>query len=124
MKRCLVIDDSSVVRKVACHLLEKVGCTTSEAESAADGIGLCGVLMPDIIFIDWDLPECNVLEAIAAIRGVDSDRRPYIVYMTTEHDSLDIARALSAGADDYLLKPFDRLMLETKLEEISNSLAA
>lgn len=124
MKRCLVIDDSSVVRKVACQVLEVLGCNASEAESGSDGIGLCTVLMPDIILIDWDMPDSNVLEVIPAIRAIHSDRRPYIVYVTTEHDPLAIARAFSAGADDYMMKPFDREALQSKLEEISASMAA
>lgn len=124
MRRCLIVDDSSVVRKVACQILRSLGCTVSEAESGSDAVGLCSVLMPDIIFLDWHMPGTGKLDAIPAIRAIDSDRRPHIVYVTTEHDTLDIARALSAGADSYMLKPFDRSMLIEKLDEIADSVVA
>lgn len=119
MPRCLIVDDSSVVRKVACQILRSLGCTVSEAESGNDAVGLCSVLMPDIIFLDWHMPGSGKLDAIPAIRAIESDRRPHIVYVTTEHDTLDIARALSAGADSYMMKPFDRSMLIEKLDEIA-----
>lgn len=124
MRRCLIVDDSSVVRKVACQILQSLGYTTSEAESGADAVGLCTVLMPDVIFLDWHMPGTAKLETITAIRKLVSDRRPYIVYVVTELDTMDIARALSAGADSYMMKPFDRLMLIEKLEEIVVPIAA
>lgn len=124
MRRCLIVDDSSVVRKVAVQILQSLGYSVSEAESSSDAVGLCSVLMPDIIFLDWHLPGSGKLETITAIRGLESDRRPYIIYVTTEHDALDIARALSVGADNYMLKPFDRSMLVEKLEEVSAATAA
>ncbi|MDO9382436.1 MAG: response regulator [Hyphomicrobiaceae bacterium] len=124
MRRCLIVDDSSVVRKVAAQILRSLGCTVSEAESGSDAVGLCTVLMPDIIFLDWHMPGSGKLDAIPAIRAIESDRRPHIVYVTTEHDTLDIARALSAGADSYMMKPFDRAMLSEKLDEIAASVAA
>jgi two-component system chemotaxis response regulator CheY len=124
MKRCLIIDDSSVVRKVAHHILESLGYSTTEADSGADAVSLCRVLMPDIVLLDWYIPEENVLETIARLRAIESDRRPLILYITTEHDALDLARALAAGADDYMMKPFDRIMLEDKLQEIAATRAA
>lgn len=124
MRRCLIVDDSSVVRKVAAQILRSMDLHVSEAESGADAVGLCSVLMPDIIFLDWHMPGEGKLDAITAIRKVDTDRRPYIIYVTTEHDTLDIARALSAGADTYMMKPFDRAMLVEKIEEMTTSAAA
>jgi two-component system chemotaxis response regulator CheY len=124
MRRCLIADDSSVVRKVAVQVLQSMGFNVSEAESGPDTIGLCSVLMPDIIFLDWQMPGSRALDVIKAVRALDSDRRPYIIYLTTEHDTLDIARALAGGADNYMLKPFDRAMLTDKLEEVFASAAA
>lgn len=124
MRRCLIADDSSVVRKVASQILQSLDLTVSEAESGADCIGLCSVLMPDIILLDWQMPGSRALDTIKALRAIESDRRPFIVYVTTEHDTLDIARALAGGADSYMLKPFDRFMLIEKLEEIAAHNAA
>jgi two-component system chemotaxis response regulator CheY len=124
MRRCLIVDDSSVVRKVAIQILRSLDYNVAEAESGADAVGLCTVLMPDVIFMDWHMPAEGKLDAILAIRKIDTDRRPYIIYVTTEHDALDIARALSAGADSYMMKPFDRAMLVEKLQEMTTSAAA
>jgi two-component system chemotaxis response regulator CheY len=124
MPRCLIIDDSSVVRKVACQILQSLGYTTAEAESGADGVGLCSVLMPDLIFLDWAMPGTPKLETIKAIRAMQGERRPYIVYVVTDHDTMDIARALTAGADSYMMKPFDRAMIVEKLDEITAATAA
>lgn len=124
MRRCLIVDDSGVVRKVAIQILETLGCTTSEAESLQDAVTLCRVLMPDIVLLDWHLPGANSLDAIAAIREIESDRRPVIVYLTTEHDPMSIARAFSAGADDFIMKPFDRESLQLMLSEAAARIAA
>ena len=124
MARCLIVDDSSVVRKVAGQIIQSLGYSVSEAESGDDAVGLCDVLMPDVIFMDWHMPGSKPLEAIRAIRALDREVRPFIIYVVTEFDTLDIARALSAGADGYMMKPFDRQMLIEKLDEIVASAAA
>ncbi len=124
MARCLIVDDSSVVRKVAGQIIQSLGYSVSEADSGDDAVGLCDVLMPDIVLMDWHMPGSKPLDAIKAIRAMDRDVRPHIVYVVTEFDTLDIARALSAGADAYMMKPFDRQMLIEKIDEIATSAAA
>lgn len=124
MPRCLIIDDSSVVRKVACQIIGSLGYTMVEAESGADGVALCSVLMPELILLDWVMPGTPKLETIKGIRAIISERRAHIIYVVTDHDTMDIARALAAGADSYMMKPFDRLMILEKIDEIANTTAA
>lgn len=113
MKRCLVIDDSSVIRKVARVLLNSLGYEVIEAGSGADGIAACAAQMPDAILLDWDLPDMSGFDFLVTFnREFAGTPHPYIVYATTENDPLDIARAISTGASRYITVPFNRETLE------------
>lgn len=113
MKRCLVIDDSSVIRKVARALLNSLGYEVIEAASGADGIAACAEKMPDAILLDWDLPDMSGFDFLVTFnREFSGASQPYIVYATTENDPIDIARAVSAGADKYIAVPFNRETIE------------
>ncbi len=119
MKRCLVIDDQDVIRKVARHILEKLDYTVQEADSTQRAAEICDDAMPDVVLVDWHLPGgMSPMELIARIRNTRGDRRPLIIYCTTELDVQDICRAFGAGADHYLMKPFDRSALETVIEAL------
>ncbi len=113
MKRCLVVDDFPVIRKVAKTLLNSIGYEVVEAESGAAGIASCTDQMPDAILLDWDLPDMSGFDFLVAFnRDFQSARRPHIVYATTENDPLDIARAISTGANKYITVPFERDSIE------------
>lgn len=120
MKRCLIVDDSSVIRKVARNIVESMNYEVLEAENGQEALDRCrAVPAPDLILLDWHMPVMGALEFLSALRLTNSGRRPYIIYMTTENDATDISRALASGADDYFLKPFDRAALVNKITEIS-----
>lgn len=114
MPRCLVIDSSEIVRKVACRIIETFDYTVSETASVNDAVSICQQNMPDVILIDWHWRDSDAHEIVRSIRKMDSAKHPYIIYCTTENDPIDIAQAMSSGADDYILKPFDRAALESK----------
>lgn len=119
MKHCMVVDDSDVIRKVARAFLERMGYMVTEAENGDDAIKRCDVGMPDLILLDWHMPGKTTLETIAHLRRMNASREPFIIYMTTENDDDDIARAKGAGANDVLLKPFDRVAFDGKITEVS-----
>lgn len=113
MTRCLIINDSSVIRKVAGTLLNNIGYEVIEAETGAEGIAACMQRMPDAILLDWDLPDMSGFDFLVTFnREFSACARPYIVYATTENDPIDIARAISTGARQYITVPFDRETLE------------
>lgn len=114
MTRCLIVDDSLVVRKIARAILEGLGYEITEAENGREALDSCRANPPDAILLDWHLPVMGAMEFLTALRVQHSGRRPYIVYLTTENDFTDIARAYAAGVDAVLLKPFDRAGLEAK----------
>jgi two-component system chemotaxis response regulator CheY len=118
MRLCLVVDDSQIIRKYARLIFESRGYRMIEAETPPAAIDRLAGETPHIIFVDWKIPGFNTHELISQIRKMDLSRRPFIIYLTTENNAEDINLALRAGADDYLLKPFNRDIIEIKLQEI------
>lgn len=123
MKSCLIVDDSSVVRKVARRILEDMDYIVEEAEDGQEAFDKCRQEMPDAILLDWNMPIMSGMEFLKLLRGYVGGEKPKVVYCTVENDIGAIAMALKAGASDYMMKPFDRSILEAKFE-ISAPLAA
>ena len=117
MKSCLVVDDSSVVRKVARRILEDMDYIVDEAEDGQEAFDKCRMEMPDAVFLDWQMPIMGGLEFLKLLRAFVGGERPRVVYCTTENDIGNIAMALKAGANDFMMKPFNRDMLEQKFQE-------
>jgi len=118
MKHCLVVDDSGVVRKVARRILENCGYRVDEAEGGLEALELCRMAMPDAVLLDWSMQDIDSSEWLRKFRGMPGGTAPKIVFCTTEYDAAALARAMHAGADDYLMKPFDRAQFEAKFQEI------
>lgn len=114
MKLCLIVDDSSVIRKVAKALLNSIGYEVIEAENGQAAIDLCTAQMPDAIYIDWDLADMSGFDFLVDFKRQFPTSKSHIVYATTENDPIDISRALKAGASDYLQVPFTRAGIEAK----------
>jgi two-component system chemotaxis response regulator CheY len=114
MKSCLVVDDSSVVRKVARRILEDIDYIVDEAEDGQEAFDKCRQEMPDAILLDWQMPVMGGLEFLKLIRAYVGGHMPHIVFCVTENDIGQIAVAMKAGASDYMMKPFDRDILEAK----------
>lgn len=108
MKRCLIADSSEIIRKVARHYLEQMSYEVLEAPSADEALALCREHSIDALILDWRLPGKTPVEFLSALRfSSDAKRRPLVIYATSENDPADISRAFSAGADTYMMKPFD-----------------
>ena len=118
MKEILVVDDSPVVRKVACRLLEHLHLRVFEAEDGRTGLSACEKRMPDAILVDLQMPEMDAVAFLSTLRQMPEGSKPKVVFLTAEHDVGHIARALHVGADSYLMKPFDQTIIRAKFEEI------
>src|SRR5215510_2422407 len=103
MKRCLIADPSEIIRKVARHFLEDAGFEIIEAEAASEALEVCKHRAPDIVMLDWHLPEMTTVEFMSALRFSGGTKRPFVIYCTIDNDPADIARAVSAGVDAHLL---------------------
>ena len=110
MKSCLVVDDSSVVRKVARRILEDLDYIVDEAEDGQEAFDKCRQEMPDAILLDWQMPIMSGLEFLKLLRGYVGGHVPRVVYMVTENDIGQIAI-------DYMMKPFERDHLEARFNE-------
>lgn len=118
LKTCLVVDDSNVVRKVARRITEDLGFNCIEAEDGQQALELCQKEMPDVIILDWNMPVMNGLEFLKEMRASDNGDHPKVIFCTTENDMDNIQKAMEAGADEYIMKPFDSEIIETKLIQV------
>lgn len=115
MKHCLVVDESRVIRKVVCHLLVEMKFYAEEAEESASALAACRTQMPDVVLVN--LANTGGMELVRAIRRSKSEKQPVIIATMTEHDVGHISEAIVAGADEYVLKPFDRESLKEKFAQ-------
>ena len=111
MKRCMFVDDSSVIRKVAKRILSGTDMIIVEADSGTHALSMCEAEMPDIIIVDSALPDMSAVDFIRRVRMIEAPARPQIAICLTEVDIGAIMRAKRAGAQGYLLKPFTRPQL-------------
>lgn len=118
MKTCLVVDDSRVIRKVACRILAELSFATVEAENGAEALMACRRQMPDVILLDGQLPQMTGIDFLKSLRGETKGNHPVVLYCTTENDPAHIGEAIGAGADEYILKPFDKTSVTAKLAEM------
>ncbi|WP_207476549.1 response regulator [Arenibaculum pallidiluteum] len=118
MKSCLVVDDSRVVRKVARKILEELSFACTEAEDGRQAMEVCQAAMPDAILLDWNMPVMTGIEFLRRLRKMAGGDRPKVVFCTTENDLAHIQEALSAGANEYIMKPFDSDIIQTKFAQV------
>ena len=114
MKSCLIVDDSKVVRMVAKKILEGLGFETAEAENGATALEACRQAMPDAVLLDWNMPVKSGIAFLEELRALPDVAQPVVVFCTTENDLAHIKEALAAGADEYIMKPFDSEIIQSK----------
>ena len=117
MKSCLVVDDSKVVRTVARRILEELEFSVNEAEDGQIALDACNEAMPDAILLDWNMPVMNGLDFLKALRNSTDGGHPIVVFCTTENEMTSIQEAIAAGANEYIMKPFDRDIVESKFAQ-------
>ncbi|MGA2674675.1 MAG: response regulator [Terracidiphilus sp.] len=114
-RSCLVTDDSAMVRKIARRLLTGLGFNVDEAENGQVALEKCQERMPDVVLLDWNMPVMDGLEFLQALRRTEDGKNPTVIFCTTETDVEHIQKAIECGANEYLMKPFDRDSLSSKL---------
>ncbi len=116
MPNCLLVDDSRVIRKVARHILESLQLNVEEASDGREALEMCDANMPDVVLLDWNMPIMNGLDFLKELSRRNLAQPPKVIFCTTENGLDYIRAAVDAGADEYVMKPFDRETLESKLQ--------
>ena len=115
---CLVVDDSRVIRRMAADILKGLGLRTAEAEHGGKAVEFCRTTVPEMVLLDWNMPEMDGITCLKALRAMNLDPRPVVVMCTTENSVTKIREALEAGADEYIMKPYDKDVLLDKLAQV------
>ena len=117
MRTCLVVDDSRVIRKVARRILEEMGFEVAEAADGMEALAWCRTSMPEAILLDWNMPVLNGIEFLRQLRTEHDGDKPVVVFCTVENTPERIGMALESGANEFIMKPFDSEILESKFVE-------
>ena len=117
-KTCLIVDDSRIIRKVARRIVEGLGFEVDEAGDGAEALAYCASVMPDVVLLDWNMPVMDGLTFLRRLRGQPGGAAPRVLFCTIEAHPARIAEGLAAGADDYVMKPFDGEILHSKFAEV------
>ena len=115
--RILIAEDDATSRTILQAVLGKRGY---EVVSAADGLEALEAFKqsdaPDLAIVDLIMPKIDGLELVREVRTLPTPRPPYIIILSTKSETADVVAGLDAGADDYLVKPFDAAELRARVE--------
>jgi two-component system chemotaxis response regulator CheY len=115
--QALVVDDSRAIRHVLANMLQQFGFQVAQAAHGAEGLQLLASgLRPDVILVDWNMPVMNGLEFIQQVRSQPGLQDLPLMMVTTETETERVQAALAAGANEYVMKPFDQAILAEKLQ--------
>lgn len=117
MKKALIVDDSKAIRAIEKKFLEEFGFTVVEAENGEEALEVLKN-HPDIelILLDWYMPVMNGDEFLQKMRAHPEWSHIKVIMVTTENQQENIIKAIMLGANEYLMKPFDKNMLEVKIK--------
>jgi|TARA_B100000315_G_scaffold247499_1_gene276258 two-component system chemotaxis response regulator CheY len=118
MKSCLIVDDSKVIRMVARKIMQELKFEISEAADGKSALDACENLMPDAILLDWNMPVMSGIEFLRELRKRPGGDAPIVVFCTTENDLKHIQEAIEAGANEYIMKPFDSEIIQAKFAQV------
>ncbi len=115
--KALVIDDSKAMRIILKQILQSLGGTVEEAANGKEGLEKLKMIgKPDVVLVDWNMPEMNGLDFVRAVRANPGYRTLPLMMVTTETESSQMGKALAAGANEYVMKPFTKDVIAEKLK--------
>jgi two-component system chemotaxis response regulator CheY len=116
----LIVDDSTTIRMILGEYLKKLGFDVTEAVNGRDALdrlrGMKKADVVDVVLVDWNMPEMDGLSFVEAVRAERQYDELPLMMVTTNTELAHVARALEAGANEYIMKPFTRDMIREKLE--------
>lgn len=119
MKRCMIVDDSSVVRKVAKRILAGPELVVIEAANGRQAIEMCAAHMPDMIMVEGALHDMATVDFIRQVMSIATTVKPNVVVCFSQFDVAAIMRTKRAGASGYVLKPFNRSHLLDRFRDVT-----
>ncbi len=120
MTSCMILDDSSVIRKVARRIIEDIGYVVVDAADGNEALQMCRVHIPDLIIVDWIMPNMPGIDFISAFKESfgEQAKDTALIYCTHEMDLPAMTKAKRAGATHFIMKPFDRGCIQRKFVEV------
>jgi len=115
-KTCLIVDDSRMIRRVASRILKDMGFDVTDFPNGQEALENCRLTMPDAILLDWNMPVMDGFAFLKALREENNGDKPVVVFCTAERSVERITEALQNGADEYIMKPFDSDIIESKFQ--------
>ena len=115
--RALVVDDSQTIRLILRKYLDKIGFDVVEATDGVEGIArLQEMSQADLVLVDWNMPNMSGVDFVRAVRAIRQYDSLPLVMVTTNTERDQVASALEAGANEYIMKPFTQDVIREKLE--------
>jgi two-component system chemotaxis response regulator CheY len=116
----LIVDDSRAIRRILSGMLADIGFAVAEASHGKEALAhlqahAASASRPDLVLVDWNMPEMNGLELVQAVRRDERFASIPLMMVTTETEMAQVLRALEAGAQEYVMKPFTKEVIEEKL---------
>jgi len=116
----LIVDDSRAIRRILSGMLTDIGFAVAEASHGKEALAhlqanAASTSRPDLVLVDWNMPEMNGLELVQAVRRDERFASIPLMMVTTETEMAQVLRALEAGAQEYVMKPFTKEVIEEKL---------
>lgn len=103
---------------VAKKILDGLGFGTEEAADGQIALDACKAKMPDAVLLDWNMPVMSGIEFLRELRALPDGNTPIVIFCTTENDLDHIQEAMSAGANEYIMKPFDSDIIQAKFQQV------
>ncbi|MFN2100569.1 response regulator [Altererythrobacter sp. MF3-039] len=117
-RTCLIIDDSRMIRGLARRIVSELGYDVTEAENGKEALSRCSSRMPELVIVDWDMPVMAGIEFVTALRAIPGGDGPKVVFCTSKSNIDDVKRGAAAGANEWIVKPFDRDGMLAKLARV------
>ena len=117
MQKALIIDDSRAIRRILGSVVRELGFEVSEAENGREGLKTLIDMQPpaEVVLVDWNMPELNGLEFVHQLRADGRWQGVKLMMVTSVTEADQMVKALTAGADEYVMKPFTKEVLHDKM---------
>nr|HEX4315840.1 response regulator [Kofleriaceae bacterium] len=114
--RALIVDDSRAMRSILGRIVTQLGFEVSQAGDGKQALtALTTATPPDLVLVDWNMPEMNGLELVRAVRADAALAKVVLIMVTTQSEGSNLQDAIDAGANEYVMKPFTPEILTDKL---------